>query len=67
MKGERINFGRLKEVLPIPDLISLQTKSYSDFLQMDVPPEKRENHGLQEVLSDTFPPASSESKNAFGI
>ncbi|MCQ2403546.1 MAG: DNA-directed RNA polymerase subunit beta [Lentisphaeria bacterium] len=67
MEGERINFGRLKEVLPIPDLISLQTNSYADFLQMDVPPEKRENHGLQEVLSDTFPSAASGNKNAFGV
>ncbi|MCQ2396162.1 MAG: DNA-directed RNA polymerase subunit beta [Lentisphaeria bacterium] len=67
MKGERINFGRLKEVLPIPDLISLQTKSYADFLQKDVAPEKRENKGLQMVLADTFPPSSPENKNACGI
>jgi DNA-directed RNA polymerase subunit beta len=67
MKGERINFGRLKEVLPIPDLIELQTKSYADFLQMGTAPEKRKHVGLQEVLADTFPPAQSGSKNAFGV
>ncbi len=65
--GERINFGRLKEVTPIPDLISLQTKSYSDFLQLGVDPDKRENRGLQAALADNFPPMSSGSKNAFGI
>ncbi|MGN0891796.1 MAG: DNA-directed RNA polymerase subunit beta [Oligosphaeraceae bacterium] len=56
MKGERINFGRLKEVLPIPDLISLQTKAYADFLQMNVPPEERTETGLQAVLMEAFPP-----------
>ncbi len=67
MKGERISFGRLKEVLPIPDLISIQTKSYSDFLQRDVPPEKRKRQGLQAILMDTFPPKDSGSPNAFGL
>ncbi len=67
MKGERINFGRLKEVLPIPDLISLQTKAYADFLQKDVPPEKRIRAGLQEVLMDFFPPANSDNRMGCGV
>ncbi len=67
MKGERINCGQLKEVLPIPDLINIQTKSYSDFLQMNVAPEERKRQGLQEVFMDTFPPRDSGSKNAFEL
>ena len=35
--SDRINFGKLKEVLPIPDLIGLQLDSYRNFLQKDVP------------------------------
>ena len=34
---ERTNFGKLKVVIDPPDLIEIQTKSYSDFLQIDVP------------------------------
>ena len=67
MKGERISFGQLKEVLDIPDLISIQTKSFADFLQKDTPPDKRKLQGLQEVMVDTFPPKNSGNSNAFGV
>ena len=33
--SDRTNFGRLPDVLPIPDLIEIQTKSFQDFLQKD--------------------------------
>ena len=52
---ERENFGKLKDVLAVPDLIGLQINSYREFLQKDVPPEKRENKGLQEVFTEIFP------------
>ncbi len=52
---ERVNFGRLKEVLEIPDLIGIQIESYKSFLQLDVAPEKRGNQGLQEVFNEIFP------------
>ena len=67
MKGERINFGRLKENLQIPDLISIQTDSYRDFLQKDVIPSKRKYQGLQREFMDIFPPRSENNRNAFGI
>ena len=67
MKGERINFGRLKENLQIPDLISIQTESYKEFLQQDVPASKRKYQGLQREFMDIFPPKDSGSRNAFGI
>jgi DNA-directed RNA polymerase subunit beta len=53
--SERINFGRLHDVIDIPDLIDIQTKSYADFLQLDVPVDKRRPQGLQEVFLDIFP------------
>ena len=48
---QRINFGKLRDVLEIPDLIGLQINSYGDFLQRDVKPEERKNQGLQDRKS----------------
>ena len=67
MKGERISFGQLKEVMPIPDLIGIQTKSFADFLQKDVAPDKRKNEGLQSVFRDMFPRKADGSRNYSGI
>ncbi len=55
MAADRIIFGKIKEVLDIPDLIAIQTESYVDFLQKDIPPEKRKTQGLQEVFKEIFP------------
>ena len=44
---ERINFGKIKEVIAPPNLIELQTNSYVDFLQLETPPSRRKNVGLQ--------------------
>ncbi len=52
---ERVNFGKLSEVLEIPDLIGVQMDSYSSFLQLDTAPEKRKNQGIQEVFNEVFP------------
>src|SRR6202789_974849 len=54
-KKIRKSFGRIPEVAEMPNLIEVQRRSYDDFLQMHVPPEKRERKGLQEVLSSAFP------------
>jgi len=34
-KSIRINFGKLKEILSIPNLIDIQKKSYEQFLSFD--------------------------------
>jgi len=52
---ERPSLGVIIDEYPLPDLIEIQTKSYSDFLQWDVPPDEREPRGLQEVFLDVFP------------
>jgi DNA-directed RNA polymerase subunit beta len=52
---ERKNFGKLREIIDPPDLIEVQTKSYADFLQRDVPPEERKNQGLQGVFKEVLP------------
>ncbi|MBF0226656.1 MAG: DNA-directed RNA polymerase subunit beta [Desulfobacterales bacterium] len=55
MNRIRKNFGKLKKIIEIPDLIGMQRESYSRFLQRNVLPEKRENIGLQAVFNSVFP------------
>jgi DNA-directed RNA polymerase subunit beta len=51
----RKNFGKIRKIVDIPDLIAVQRESYNRFLQMDVPSEKREHAGLQAVFQSVFP------------
>ncbi|MGQ9687824.1 MAG: DNA-directed RNA polymerase subunit beta [Desulfobaccales bacterium] len=51
----RQNFGKIERVVEISNLIEMQRDSYARFLQKDVPPEERENHGLQGVFKSVFP------------
>ncbi|HPO91507.1 MAG TPA: DNA-directed RNA polymerase subunit beta [Victivallales bacterium] len=53
--AERINFGRLNEVLEMPDLIGIQVDSFKDFLQLNVKPQERKNSGLQAIFKEIFP------------
>jgi DNA-directed RNA polymerase subunit beta len=59
---ERINFGQLSDVVELPDLIEIQTRSYREFLQMDVAPTKRRAVGLQAVFKEVFPIESYDGK-----
>jgi DNA-directed RNA polymerase subunit beta len=54
-KRKRKNFGKIKKIIDIPDLIAVQRESFSRFLQMDIPPEKRIDIGLQSVFKSVFP------------
>ena len=51
----RKSFGSLKKFVEVPNLIHLQKSSYDHFLQKDIPPDKRENIGLQAVFKSVFP------------
>jgi DNA-directed RNA polymerase subunit beta len=51
----RRDFSRIRTSLPIPNLIDVQRKSYERFLQMNLLPEERANHGLQAVFTGIFP------------
>src|SRR5205809_4034829 len=59
---ERINFGKIKEIIAPPNLIELQTNSYREFLQADASPSKRKNLGLQAVFTEVFPIESYDGK-----
>ena len=63
MSAERKVFGKLQGMeSPMPDLIDIQTKSYADFLQADVPPQKRKNQGLQAIFKEIFPVVSYDGR-----
>ena len=59
----RKNFGRLPKVMRLPKLIETQLNSYAEFLQSDVPADKRNKQGLEEVFQTLFP-ITSVSGNA---
>ena len=44
-KRIRKNFGTFAKVMDLPNLIETQTKSYAEFLQADVAPDKRKKQG----------------------
>ena len=54
-KRIRKSFGKNKEIIEIPDLIGMQRESYHRFLQIDTPPEKRRDIGLQAVFKSVYP------------
>ncbi|MDR2030569.1 MAG: DNA-directed RNA polymerase subunit beta [Puniceicoccales bacterium] len=60
--AERVHFGKLKETIAAPNFIEIQTDSFRDFLQLNVPPERRLNAGLQGVFLDSFPVESYDGR-----
>ncbi len=54
-KRVRKDFGRISEVVRMPNLIDVQRSSYDQFLQMDGKPDQRELLGLEEVFRSVFP------------
>jgi DNA-directed RNA polymerase subunit beta len=60
--ANRINYGKLTDIIEAPDLIEIQTNSYRDFLQLDVPATKRKRIGLQAVFREVFPIESYDGK-----
>ncbi|BAW80022.1 DNA-directed RNA polymerase subunit beta [Candidatus Nitrosoglobus terrae] len=54
-KRIRKDFGKLHSILKIPFLLAIQIDSFLDFLQTDVPPDKRTNKGLHAAFKSVFP------------
>jgi len=54
-KRVRHNFGRIAEVVPMPNLIEVQRASYETFLLADMPAEQRGDNGLEGVFKSVFP------------
>ncbi len=50
------NFGKTTEIVPVPSLVNLQSRSYDEFLDQDNQPEKRNNvKGLEAIFREFFP------------
>src|SRR5579885_3178986 len=52
---ERKDFSKIRASIGIPDLIEIQKRSYEQFLQMEVEPERRADKGLHAALNSVFP------------
>lgn len=52
---ERRSFGKIAEVVPMPNLLEVQIDSYRSFLQLDTPPQRRLRRGLHLVFESIFP------------
>ena len=54
-KRVRKEFGKIRAVAAMPNLIEVQKSSYDTFLQMNESADERGQHGLQEVFRSVFP------------
>jgi DNA-directed RNA polymerase subunit beta len=59
---ERINFGKIKEIVAPPNMIELQTNSYAEFLQAAATGKRDKNAGLEAVFHEVFPIESYDGK-----
>ncbi len=53
--NNRITFSHIEELLEVPDLLSIQTRAFQQFLQEFEAPEARGDFGLEGVLNNVFP------------
>ena len=51
----RKSFGKIPELLEMPNLLEIQRNSYELFLQKNIKPENRDDIGLQAVFNKVFP------------
>ncbi|MEW6685903.1 MAG: DNA-directed RNA polymerase subunit beta [Candidatus Edwardsbacteria bacterium] len=54
-QNKRKNYSKINVIVPLPSLLESQLKSFKEFLQEEVSPEKRKEVGLQEVFKEIFP------------
>jgi len=52
---QRHSFSKIRSLVPIPNLIDIQKRSYDEFLQMNLLHEERDNRGLRTVFESMFP------------
>lgn len=51
----RRSFGKIKDIVPVPNLIEVQSRSFNEFAQLDSLPNERKLIGLEKVFRDVFP------------
>ena len=59
-KRIRKDFGKRPPVLGVPNLLTIQTDSYREFLQEHVAPKQRDEKGLHAALKSVFPIVSPD-------
>ena len=47
--------GKIKDVVPVPNFIEIQSRSFNDFVQLDFLPAERKLIGLEKVFKEIFP------------
>ncbi|MCL1908259.1 MAG: DNA-directed RNA polymerase subunit beta [Holophagaceae bacterium] len=52
---QRVSFSKIRSLVPIPNLIDIQKRSYDEFLQMNLLHAERESRGLKAVFDNMFP------------
>ncbi|MEM7202792.1 MAG: DNA-directed RNA polymerase subunit beta [Planctomycetota bacterium] len=52
---ETVRYGGYRNIAQIPNLVEMQTSSYEEFLQPNIPPAKRKDLGLEALLREIFP------------
>jgi DNA-directed RNA polymerase subunit beta len=55
LDNNRISFGSTTPVIDIPDLLAIQKETFENFVQNSIPPDQRNNKGLQAVFTSNFP------------
>jgi len=58
---QRHNFSKIRSLVPIPNLIDIQKRSYDEFLQMNLLHSEREPRGLKAVFESMFPVQNGKS------
>jgi len=57
------DYGKIREIVPVPSLVELQASSYDSFLDADTAPDKRSaKEGLEALLQEFFPVAGYDNK-----
>ena len=46
---------KIKDIVPVPNLIEIQSRSFNEFAQLDYLPSERQLIGLEKVFKDIFP------------
>ena len=61
-KVKKLSFSSVKQSSAMPHFLEHQLRSFKEFLQMDIIPEKRKNLGLQDILQEIFPMESPDKQ-----